>query len=909
MFWQGSEENGAEMKMRRSVGLAVGCAGWLLLAGLSGCIQDVQQETFIDCSLGAECPEGTYCDGQYCLQGDCTPGEMYCDGSRLLRCEEDGSGATLEEECSTGVCIQGECGCVEEEDCGLGESCVEGLCEQQGGVRCGNEICGDGERCEEFEICEEGSCQTARVCRAQCDGAVCGRRGDLCCEGSTPVCGPEGECAPSCEGEGELCGENYDFCCDAGDLCVFGDCRTPGRACEGFLECDFGEYCDLGLGFCMPDEFPEGLVCEIEYDFDEFEPDVLWHWRGVEIEGTLFSNVMMTPMVADLTGNGVPNVAFNAYDAAGASSNSYPVVIDGATGETLYVNTYRQTQFGTQLALVDITGNGLPEIVAARSNGIGVIRDIVSCPDPEEDPDGCYLWWNDQVSTSEGSPVVADVTANGEVEVVLNETILRGLTGEVLAVSPSGGYDYTVVADITGDGRQEFLAGGCLYAVAEDGELDALWCNEDLPGGSGPRVYVAIGDVAVAEGRAGLPEFVLTGDGNVYVVAAESGVLLHEFVLPGGGLGGSPIIADFDGDGTGEFGIAGQGCYTVFDLSCLGPVDEDLPGCERPTIEECTPGVDCFDVQACPDLAESGGTGDGILWSVFVQDLSSSRTGSSVFDFQGNGRKEVVYNDECLLMVFDGRTGAPQFRFPNTNRTSSEYPIIVDVNGDGRTNIVVSANNDRFSRDCEDPIQERPDRYPECHGDGPHPAWCTEGTFGVIALQDPEDSWVRTRPIWNQFAYHIDNAGDQGQAPTSPVMPWETHNTFRANRQGEVPLNSADVVVSSVQANTLGCPPEIAFQVTIRNLGKSAIPAGLPVSLYNELLGGVVLTVEVEDPISPGGTAVVSFSYRVPASLFNQPLDFEIRANDDGSTVAVVNDCNPETATSRVEALVCPYVL
>ena len=888
--------------------LVIALIGTVSILGVSGCSEDVPQETGIDCSDGQQCPDDTYCDGQFCVAQECNPGELFCDGTSVYRCSSDGSGSDLEEQCSSGSCTEGQCGCGGDEECADGQRCLEGLCGCGDRVSCAGQCCGEGEGCEEIEFCEDGQCDRALVCRAQCEGAVCGARGELCCDGDSPVCGPAGLCAPSCEGQGELCGEDYDTCCDSGDLCVFGECRSPGSPCAGFLECEFGEYCDLGLGFCMPDEFPEGLVCEIDYDFDEFEPQVLWHWQGVEIDGTLYSNVMMTPMVADMTGNGVPNGVFNAYQQDGANQNSYPVVVDGATGETLYVNTFRQTQFATQIALVDITGNGLPEIVVARNDGVGVIRDIVNCPDPEEDPEGCYLWWNDQVSTDEGSPVVADLNANGEVEVVLDATILRGLTGEILAQSPSGGYDYTVVSDVTGDGRQEFLAGRCLYAVGDEGELEELWCNSDLPG-PGTRVYAAIGDVAVADGRQGLPEFILTGDGNVYVVAADTGALLHEFDLPGGGNGGSPIIADFDGDGIAEVGIAGRGCYTVFDLSCIGPVDQDLPGCERPVIPACTPGEDCFEVQACPDLEETGGTGNGILWSVFVQDESSSRTGSSVFDFQGNGRKEVVYNDECLLMVFDGRTGTPQFRFPNTNRTSSEYPIIVDVNGDGRTNIVVSANNDQFNRDCAGPIQNRPDRFPECHGDGPFPAWCTEGTFGVIALQDPEDQWVRTRPIWNQFAYHIDNVGDEAQAPMSPVMPWETHNTFRANRQGEVPLNSADVVVSNVQVNTLGCPPVFAFQVTIQNLGKSAIPAGLPVSLSSEMLGGVVLTVEVENAISPGGTAVVSFTYTILPSLFNQPLDFEIRANDDGSSVAIVNDCNPETAISTVEGLVCPYVL
>jgi hypothetical protein len=57
---------------------------------------------------------------------------------------------------------------------------------------------------------------------------------------------------------------------------------------------------------------------------------------------------------------------------------------------------------------------------------------------------------------------------------------------------------------------------------------------------------------------------------------------------------GPPTIADYDGDGAPEVGVAGGAAYVVFD-------------------------------------------GDGaLLWQMPTQDLSSSVTGSSVFDFNGD---------------------------------------------------------------------------------------------------------------------------------------------------------------------------------------------------------------------------------------------------------------------------------
>ena len=47
---------------------------------------------------------------------------------------------------------------------------------------------------------------------------------------------------------------------------------------------------------------------------------------------------------------------------------------------------------------------------------------------------------------------------------------------------------------------------------------------------------------------------------------------------------------------------------------------------------------------------------DGVLWVQPSQDASSNVTGSSVFDFDGDGQAEAVYRDECFIRVYNGRT-------------------------------------------------------------------------------------------------------------------------------------------------------------------------------------------------------------------------------------------------------------
>ena len=131
---------------------------------------------------------------------------------------------------------------------------------------------------------------------------------------------------------------------------------------------------------------------------------------------------------------------------------------------------------------------------------------------------------------------------------------------------------------------------------------------------------------------------------------------------------------------------------------------------------------------------ETNGT---VKWSATIQDGSSNRTGSSVFDFEGDGRAEVVYRDETKLWVYRGTDGVVLFSTPLHSCTTYENPIILDVDGDGNAEIVTPAND-------------------TC-GFGP--------TTGIHVFGDSADRWVATRPIWNQHTYHITNINEDGTIP------------------------------------------------------------------------------------------------------------------------------------------------
>src|SRR5207244_1075999 len=95
-----------------------------------------------------------------------------------------------------------------------------------------------------------------------------------------------------------------------------------------------------------------------------------------------------------------------------------------------------------------------------------------------------------------------------------------------------------------------------------------------------------------------------------------------------GGFGGyyleMSLMADFDGDGVPDIGVAGSDHYVVFSGARI----------------------------INPAIAD----GALQLWSRPTHDFSSAVTGSSVFDFNGDGRAEVIYGDELHLWMFDGPT-------------------------------------------------------------------------------------------------------------------------------------------------------------------------------------------------------------------------------------------------------------
>ena len=413
---------------------------------------------------------------------------------------------------------------------------------------------------------------------------------------------------------------------------------------------------------CEDFEAPERIdpetneSCLNEPESGTFDPVVEWTTEGTITYsvGDDYTHPYVMPSIGNLSddnGDGVvdaddiPDIVYTAFDDSSSNHGCLHVVSGDGSAEVMSVCkvTWDGVEYGVSRqggsAIGDLEGDGSPDIVTIAQDGETIALER----------DGTVKWVYAGTLTSKYSyPSLADLDADGDVEVVVGQIILDS-TGAELGVgtggtatpdsnpSPSWG-SISVPVDLDGDGFMEIVAGNTVYA--RDGTTLA---SSGLADG-----FCAVGDMD----QDGEPEIVTTihSSGEVYAWEADGTVLWQTSTGSGGG--GSPTIADFDGDGLPEVGVAGKSNYSV--------LDDD----------------------------------GSVLWSAAITDNSSSATGSSVFDFDADGAAEVVFSDEVALYVFDGATGSVIYQNDDhVHGTAWEYPVIADVDNDGAAEIILGSTN------------------------------------------------------------------------------------------------------------------------------------------------------------------------------------------------------------------------
>ncbi len=681
-----------------------------------------------------------------------------------------------------------------------------------------------------------------------CPSAVlCGIAAICCAEGEECI---EGSCLPACP-SGVRCGAARDVCCGAEEVCITGSCIAPGEACTDSFDCGEAEFCEPTLGRCLPQFDP--VHCELPPVTGAFEVTVEWSYAGDRV--TECPVVYATPVVADLQGgDGVPEVVV-VGDCG--SENGRLRLVSGRDGSLLWEVDGISVHPYTTPAIADLDGDGTPEIIAHGGNGDFRILAFQA--------DGSLLWVGRdgageavrQPGFEGGAIAVADLDGDGFPEVVANALVFDHL-GRLLWRQGNEGREGSnanyraglgLAADIDMDGRGEVVTGK--HTWEDDGT--PKWTARDAGDTELPDGYPAVAQFDDDP----QPEVVLVAGGNVYLLDGLDGrVQWGPIAIPGGSRGGPPTVADFDGDGRPEIGVAGGASYSVYD----------------------------------PDDA------DGVLWSRPTIDQTSGATGSSVFDFEGDGVAEVVYADECNLWVYRGTDGEVLLQRFHGSGTVHEYPLVVDVDGDGNSELLVVESG------MEDSVAVR------CRAN--FSGWSAPPQ-GLFVYGDVRDQWVRTRRVWNQHTYHVTNVQPDGTVPSPERNNWtvEGLNNYRQNVQGEGVFNAPDLALLGLEASLERCAAgELLLRARVTNRGALGVAAGVPVAFYEGrpdargMLLGVVRTTE---PLLPGQSTVVELA--VPAPMAGSELEAVAVVDDDGMGSGEVAECredDPE-ATASIGAVAC----
>lgn len=693
---------------------------------------------------------------------------------------------------------------------------------------------------------------------------LCGAAATCCKQGEECV---EGACAAACA-SGVRCGA---VCCPGGEVCLSATCRAPGKACQDSFDCEDAEFCEPTLGKCLPQ--PDGAsLCQYKPPVLPLAPKVEWSWTTSAIKPG-FDQVINTPIVIDLDGDKIPEViVVTSKGGAGGDADfgetdpAFLRVLDGKTGlEKWAANVdaykeglngdpdYRVNPRGTPAA-GDLDGNGTIEIVVPRRAG-GVLAFRAN---------GSLLWESkraDGVTAYNGSfnsvtVALADLDNDGKAEVVLGGVVLdhtgKLVTDTSVGRERWGANDTTygpvsIVADVDGDAgttAQYVVTGN--RAIRKDGTL--LWDRSaTLTDG-----YPAIADLD----KDGTPELVVVANGKLRVQNAVTGALIEEITMPGAGRGGPPTIADFDNDKVNEIASANGTKYNVFEYAPL----------------------------ATPKLS--------VKWSADTQDGSSNVTGSSVFDFEGDGSAEVVYNDECYSRVYRGTDGTVLYSVPNSSATIHEMPVLVDVDGDNNTEYVVVANDRNHLHGglaCGYPANVTP-------------------RHGVFVYGDTNDKWVRTRKLWNQHAYHITNVASDGKIPAIEPRSWAPteNNDYRVSAQGKGVYNAPDLRVD-LEVSTVACPTAVELRARVKNGGALGVAAGVKVRFYagTDATGALLAEKSTTKALLPGESEVVVHAQ--PADALGAGSFF---VTVDGASAAAggVDECLEDNNSAGAGGIRCPSV-
>ncbi|MGE0773127.1 MAG: gliding motility-associated C-terminal domain-containing protein [Cyclobacteriaceae bacterium] len=396
-----------------------------------------------------------------------------------------------------------------------------------------------------------------------------------------------------------------------------------------------------------------------------------------------------------------------------------------------------------------------------------------------------------------GVPGIADMDGDGKAEIYLRDRIYAAETGKLLATS-NGNWDLDITSgpvavNISGSSVMELVCGTKIFSIPSltnrsPAAPAALTMIHDMNAISANKCFVKLANDPV-----------------------EYGIDTHSMCS----------VADIDRDGNIDVVISGAlnsnlGATAVFYWNVTnGTVSHFLPP------DPLYPGTGWPWGTGRVNLGDANGDGKtdltfmagARLWCMTTdaggnivplwagpRTVNDSRSGvltATIYDFDNDGKPEMVYRDSQELVVVDGATGTNKLWSATCqSHTYTEGPIIADVNGDGATDICVPCNRNN-SFDINDPIQQQ--------------------ALGEVRLFFTNGGqWLPTRKVWNQPGYFVVNIKDDLTLPFPQLQQNLIFSTAPCPNGTPGPQMPMNVFLNQVPfLNANGCPvfpaPDLAF--------------------------------------------------------------------------------------------------
>lgn len=638
--------------------------------------------------------------------------------------------------------------------------------------------------------------------------------------------------------------------------------------------------------------YPDNIVnvdCEVPPTATNFDMIELFKCDSVQ--------PMTTPFVADIDGDGITEIISAKWPEERKlfASDGF-VVIDGRNGNAKYtISTVQYPVCGQPVAIADVNNDGKGEIILLDADNYAYCYSY----------NGTLLWESTFPLDARYTPLLCDFNHDGLPELVFGKYIFNPVSGALLHEinyttygkgwsAPHGvsskptekllkGYYMCALADIDGDGTPEVCAGNTIYSIN-------LVNYSGTSGNSSNVLRQAenISDVQEYDGQTIVVDFDNDGDLDICVLG-----LSHDMALTFP----NPTVSVYIWDGQSSSIIAHtqflSSGYEENDKTWTGPSIPycgDLDGDNLPEITFAIKNMGMMSYKYDP-------TATNHILQVHNHPAFAETCGFSVFDFNKDGRSEIVYRDAYSLSIADGTTlnhlCTPVVAYSGT---ITEYPVVADVNGDGSAEIIVN----RLLYNWDDRTGVRDD---------------VRGWTSVYG-SSVSGTWSSARPIWNQWVYTSTCINNDLTVPrymynvaTQFPNGKKPYNTFLSqvpiiDQQGDIFVPAADAAVSTCSQAVEN--DSVVITLEYCNNGDAILVAPFEVTVYKNTYRDAVLWVDTirEEIRMPNCT---SFTFKIPNDTLCPIKDLNnllVAINDDGHGIAQHGNQQAECDTTNNTAIV-----